>query len=208
MDRRQNHSHRSGLSLRNEILGRKLKHHVNICFAGSIDSGKSTLATRFKDIDEGPYDDLFIARKKNKYVVPIDLDRRPNVKKGGEVVLKIYIEPAPKRRRWFPIWLRAPLISIIVFCFDVNNKDDFYETRERLFRYSRLLEENMPVAIVLGTKIDVRDDPGRDGSKNVVRTKFAKRKTKEWQVIHYFECSAWQNKGVNRLLDFILNLVL
>lgn len=209
MNRRQKHTQRRELSLINEIASRRLVHRIDICFAGKKYYGKSTLAARFRDIDQGPYEEFFTANKENKYVIRINLDHRQNVRKRGEAVLSIYIEPPPRRRQRFPpIWLCAKLISLVVFCFDVNDENTFFDTRERIFMYYRLLHENMPAYIVVGNKIDVRDDPKRVRSKNVVPTEFAKCKVKEWNATHYFECSAWENNGVNILLDFILNLVL
>ncbi|GIY59884.1 uncharacterized protein CDAR_95611 [Caerostris darwini] len=193
------------MSLGCEISARKKKpKKVRICFTGDRFTGRSTLATRFSEMQAGFYDRDYRIVRKNRHQMQIDVTRRYGVPKTGEIILTIHIEPPPSQetQERYPFWMISSIIKLIVFCFDVNRPRTFINVPARLSQYRELLGNKMPPTIMVGNKIDIRSKK----SLHVVTKHEGKRSAKELKIKRYVECSAWKKTNVDDLLDLILTM--
>ncbi|GIY28615.1 uncharacterized protein CEXT_239891 [Caerostris extrusa] len=194
------------MSLGCEIRARKKKpKKVRICLTGDKFTGRSTLATRFSEMEAGFYDRDYRIVRKNQHQMQINLTRRFGVPKTGDIILIIHIEPPPNQetQERCPFWMISSIVKLIVFCFDVNRARTFLNIPARLSQYRELLGKKMPPAIMVGNKIDIRSKK----ALGVVPKHEGKRVARELRIKRYVECSAWKMTNVEDLLDLILTMV-
>ncbi|GFS67891.1 uncharacterized protein NPIL_339751 [Nephila pilipes] len=194
------------LTLKNSIRDTQVATNIYFRLAGEVGVGKSTLFARFKDLNGPPYDETTEIPHFNRSVFGVNAELEPGWNSGLYAVI-VDFEPAPDPWAAYAASFRtaAPLLGAIVFCIDVNEREQIASLEGRVAAYRRYFRQNMPPFILVGTKMDLRDDtleeqPGFSTHEGNILASVIR-------ATGYFECSAWENVGVRQLFDNILRLV-
>jgi small GTP-binding protein len=98
--------------------------------------------------------------------------------------------------------LRYPTIDVSLACFDVTNRSSLDSVAELWIPEVRHHRPDVPY-IVVGTKIDLRDDRLARGRERPVTYKEGARFATEFGAYAYVECSALTQVGLKNVFNVV-----
>jgi len=105
-----------------------------------------------------------------------------------------------------------PNTHVFILCFSVVHPDSFHNIKQKWLEELRKSCPETPY-ILVGTKIDLRDDPETvrklaEKEKEPISTKVGKRRAKEIRAKEYLECSARSMASVNEIFHAAIKVVM
>ncbi|GFT45312.1 hypothetical protein NPIL_24711 [Nephila pilipes] len=190
----------SNLTLQGEIIDTQHVTELFMRLSGDIGVGKNTLVKRLRNINGPLYDESTPILKLNLDSLELNLAYISGSRRNGQYFITIDFEPAP-----FPQdFVETPfyLLKALLFCIDVNNPESVENIGGRVGLYRDNFFESMPSSVLVGTKIDLRNN-----NAGSISTAHGRELARAVEINRYIECSAWRKNGTMLLFQTVLSLL-
>mmetsp|Transcript_20153 Transcript_20153/g.56688 ORF Transcript_20153/g.56688 Transcript_20153/m.56688 type:complete len:203 (+) Transcript_20153:106-714(+) len=108
--------------------------------------------------------------------------------------------------------LSYPKTDVFLLCFSIDNEPSLVNVKDRWFKEIKHHCPNAPI-ILVGTKIDLRDEPDLVASREaagepLLKPPAGEQMAQEIGALHYLECSALTRAGLKTVFDEALQTVI